>query len=73
MRQWNIVKNNTGIKIAVDSYDKICIKIAETIDKFAENPNELMNLALNLREDSFNYTCTEREKFYNNLYEELVN
>lgn len=69
----DIVKNNTGVKIPVDNYQNVTKAIAEKIDELAANPNKLYDMACELRLDSFNYVSEMREKYYNGLYETLVN
>lgn len=69
----DIVKDNTGIKIPVDTYQNVVQNIAEKIDFVAENPNQLYKMACNLRLDSFNYVKEIRAKYYNDLYMNLIN
>lgn len=69
----DIVKNNTGVKIPVDNYQNVTKAIAEKIDELAANPNKLYDMACELRLDSFNYVSEMRAKYYNSLYETLVN
>lgn len=51
------------------SYDQCVVDFASSLDDFAQNPENLLQMALALREDSFNYTSERREEFYKNIYE----
>lgn len=63
------IEKNTGKLIDVKSYDQCVVDFASSLDDFAQNPENLLQMALALREDSFNYTSERREEFYKNIYE----
>jgi glycosyltransferase involved in cell wall biosynthesis len=68
----DIVKDETGIKIPVNSWEECVQGFAEKIDYLAENRNELLKMALNLRKDSFNYVKEKRVDFYKGIYDEVL-
>ena len=69
----DLIENNIdGIKIPVSDYNVMCENFANHIDMLSSNPKQLMNMALNLREKSFNYTIDIKDNFYNNLYNSIA-
>ena len=65
----DLVKDGkTGRKIAIRKYDDMCGDFAACLDEIVRNPSELKKWALNLREDSKQYTSEKRVDFFEKCY-----
>ena len=66
----DLVKDDiTGKKITISNYDKMCNDFAAILDELTENPVKLKSWAMNLREDSKQYSADKRVSFFETCYE----
>ena len=67
------IKDNTGYKIPISSsYKEMVTNITEILNHIITNPTELENKAKAVWEDAKNYLWSEREKFFEECYNECI-
>lgn len=66
----DLVKDGvTGRKIPVTDYEPMCSSFATALDEVCENSELLKKWAINLREDSKQYTAEKRTEFFEKCYQ----
>lgn len=66
------VSDKNGTSILINNYEQVTEDIARALDYFAESPDKILEKALHLRNDTFNYTLERKNEFFNSVYEYVI-
>lgn len=68
----DLVKDDNGFPITVETYDQCVMDIAKKLDMLTTSPSILLDKAYSLRLFSFNYSADKRVSFYNKIYKSCI-